>query len=151
MTKDFTQRGICQAKKGLLFLRDCGGPAIAACHLCGRPVCSTHQVKDEKGSVCPECASQTDTTTIEQQEGTITSTGQPNVVTRSRHRRRYYSHYGYMPYFYGHSHYYSDHDYRTFDRTDQTAAVAAGAAMAAGEEPGVETSDMDNLDDFMES
>ncbi len=154
MTKDFTQRGICQAKKGLLFLRDCGGPAIAACHLCGRPVCSAHQVKEEKGTVCPECASQAETTTTEQQDGTVTTTGQPNVVSRSRYRRRYYSHYGYSPYFYGHSHYYSDHDYRTFDRTGTTAAVAVGAGaavMAAGEEPGVEASDMDSLDDFMES
>ena len=106
MTKDFTQRGICQAKKGLMFLRDCGAPAIAACHLCGRPVCSAHQVKDEKGSICPECASQAETTTTEQQDGTTTTTtagttGIPNVVSRSRYRRRYYSHYGYSPFYYG--------------------------------------------------
>ena len=150
--KDFRISGICQAKKGLLFLRDCGAPATANCHLCGRPICQNHQIEDEMKYICPECFTQKDPS----------GQSKPNVRTRtglgamSRYRTRhgYYNRYGYFPYYYGSSHYYSDRDYRTFE--DQSAA-----AEASGEEPTwaeavagaaeQDSGEYDDIEDFMES
>ena len=140
MTKDFTLSGICQAKKGLLFLRDCGAPAISQCHLCGRPVCENHQIVDELGGLCPECG---------RKEGKLQDS---STSRRSNYNSRYdyYDRYHYYPIYYGHSHYFSDTDYRTFDNVSQegTAGFVAGGMAAMEGEAGGDPSD---LDDFMES
>lgn len=141
--KDFTKRGICQAKKGLLFLRDCGAAATAACQKCGRPICPTHTVDLEPGPTCPECVAE------EQKNEPLVEPGTKGVssaVYRSRHRRHYYDNFHYVPFYYGYSHYYSDRDYRTFDETPEVEA--ASLALAEMDE-GV--ADFDDMDDFMES
>ncbi|MEW5725264.1 MAG: hypothetical protein AB1896_19275 [Thermodesulfobacteriota bacterium] len=141
MTRDFTVRGFCQAKKGLLFLRDCGAPALAQCHLCGRPVCEAHQVLSEKGPQCPECAAQS-------QPGDILtrSAGRGDATSRAWLRGDYYDRYHYLPWYFGHASYYSDRDYRTFD---EARSEEAAAAVAARE--GAEDVDFSDLDDFAES
>ncbi len=80
----------CQAKVGMLVLRDCGQTAAAACDTCGRPVCRSHQTPVAAGIACPECAAQ---------DQGIADQGQ---VKRARRRRRWYSSYGYRPYYYHH-------------------------------------------------
>ena len=140
MTKDFTLSGICQAKKGLIFLRDCGAPAISQCRLCGRPVCENHQIVDEMGGLCPECGVKEE------------NVADPSESRLSRYRSRndYYDRYHYYPVYYGHSHYFSDRDYRTFDDTSEAGTAAfveggMGAMQAEAED------DPGDLDDFMES
>ncbi|MBU2549981.1 MAG: hypothetical protein KKB20_16335 [Proteobacteria bacterium] len=146
--KDFTRQGICQAKKGLLFLRDCGAPATAFCSECSRPVCTTHTIPSEKGNICPECSARQT---------------QPDEASRSmadyraRTRSYYYSRYDYWPFYYGYTHYYSDTDYRTFDAgpdegSGSEVQEAVLAAMArTDQEEGLEPGDEGDLDDFMES
>jgi DNA-directed RNA polymerase subunit RPC12/RpoP len=98
----------CMAKTGLLFLRDCGSMMINNCQTCGRPVCRVHSIETEQGILCPECAASTPKNEFQEEAG----------VRSSAQRRTYYDRYGYAPYYYGHTHYYSDHDYRTFDGQD---------------------------------
>ncbi|MEW6262545.1 MAG: hypothetical protein AB1641_05655 [Thermodesulfobacteriota bacterium] len=146
MTQELLQRGRCHAKKGLLFLRDCDAPAVAACAVCGRPICSAHQVPGPKGPQCPECLALEQKT----EPGAVTGAGRMNMVDRARYRHHYYDTYGYLPYYYGWSHYYSDRDYRTFDESSShPEATAAAAAQAESED--VATADLEQLDDFMES
>lgn len=47
---------ICQAKRGLLHLRECGKPALSSCQTCGTGLCEHHQVLTEYGVFCPDCA-----------------------------------------------------------------------------------------------
>jgi hypothetical protein len=121
----------CRAKKGLLFLRDCGKPAVTECSKCNCPVCREHETAGIEGTLCPQCAA-----------------GDKRVTNRNarryRRRNRYYSGYGYHPYYYGHHHYYSNRDYRTFDERGSVE----GAAPADGEvvEPGG-TDAVDGFDD----
>ncbi len=97
---------MCKAKVGLLFLRDCGSIVKDNCGQCGRPVCRDHLVKGESGFVCSECAAKT--------KG---MSKKPNAVS-TFNRNRYYHSYGYSPWYFGHSHYYSDRDYQTFESTE---------------------------------
>ncbi|MFH1092018.1 MAG: hypothetical protein V1742_10670 [Pseudomonadota bacterium] len=152
MTKDFTKvsvSGICQAKKGLLFLRDCGAQAASSCHLCGRPICSQHTIQDAKGPECPDCVSKART------EGGAQTVTRSGPLFRTSQRHHYYGRYGYLPFYFGHGHYYSDRDYRTFDRVDTAEDFAGqgGADMAATEVADMDggTGDFDRTDDFMES
>lgn len=103
---DYRNSLTCMAKTGLLFLRDCGDMAINNCHLCGRPLCREHSIDTGQGIVCPECAAS--------KEEASNAPG----VSRLARRHHYYSRYGYVPYYYGHTRYYSDQDYRTFDGKD---------------------------------
>ena len=118
----------CQAKMGMLVLRDCGQAAVAACDTCGRPVCGAHQTPVAAGIACPECAAQ--------DEGVA----EAGPVKRARRRSRWYRSYGYRPYYYHHygpgyhHHYYSDHDYRTFDDTGPAGAAAVAAAASAADD-----------------
>lgn len=116
------------AKTGLLFLRDCGSMMINNCVACGRPVCRNHSIDSEQGIVCPECAAPRKN--LQNEPG----------VRSSSQRQGYYSRYGYAPYYYGHTHYYSDNDYRTFDGTEPVQAEPP-------EQGGMVMSD----DDYMES
>jgi len=43
----------CQAQRGFLALRSCGGQAVATCVACNRAVCGEHLVDDQ----CTECTS----------------------------------------------------------------------------------------------
>jgi len=108
------------AKTGLLFLRDCGSMMINNCVACGRPVCRNHAIDSDQGIVCPECAAPKKNLREEP------------AVRNSAHRQDYYSRYGYAPYYYGHTLFYSDQDYRTFDGKDpvqaETPDQAAGIA-----------------------
>jgi hypothetical protein len=135
---------MCQAKKGLLFLRDCGEVAMAGCHLCGRPICVKHQVPTEKGPQCSECAARA---SGENASATASGPGRLNPVNRARFRSRYYNDYAYVPYHFGHhsGSFYSDHDYHTFETSDQEDLAAAGAI------EGADDMEFDNPDDFMES
>ncbi len=42
----------CQAQRGFLALRSCGGQAVASCGACNRAVCGEHLVDNR----CTECA-----------------------------------------------------------------------------------------------
>ena len=150
MTKDFTKlstAGVCQAKRGLLFLRDCGAPASAVCHLCGRPVCDRHVIRDAKGPECPDCVSQA------RMEAGGKPPTRPGPLYRTGWRNHYYHTYGYYPIYYGHSHYYSDRDYRTLDRVDANIDSEAGAdgAPGSGSESGFDAQGFDSLDGPLES
>jgi hypothetical protein len=122
----------CRAKKGLLFLRDCGKPAVTECSKCNRPVCRDHETAGIEGNLCPECASA---------DRRVTNRN----ARRWRRRHRYYSGYGYHPYYYGHHHYYSDRDYRTFE----DRGSVEGARPADGEV--VETGTADSAGDFADA
>ena len=151
MTKDFTRQGICQAKKGLLFLRDCGAAATAICRKCGRPICEKHQIREEEGLLCPECLAHAEDAR-ERDEEQASAMDRSGPGFRAGRRRYYYDNYHYIPIYYGHYHYFSDHDYRTFDEgtLDDAAALAAVEAMGDTGEGG-EEADWGELDDFMES
>ena len=140
--------GLCRAKVGLLSLRDCNRMAPVNCSQCSRAVCDKHQVRVTDGFLCPECAAQSP------------DLSQKNRAARRAHRRnRYYGGYGYSPYYYGHSHYFSDHDYRCFhheegggggaDTADTDSAAAAAYASGAAGDADAE-GDYD-IDDSMES
>jgi hypothetical protein len=140
MTKDFTVSGICQAKKGLMFLRDCGAPAVGNCRLCARPICEIHRIADERGGLCPECG-------LKEGKTPDPAAGR---LSNFQSRNDYYDRFHYAPIYYGHSHYFSDTDYRTFDRSsDQgTTGFVDGSVEAIQAEAGGDPGD---LDDFMES
>ena len=126
--ENFRDSQTCMTKTGLLFLRDCGSMALNTCSACGRPICRKHSIETESDVLCPECSAPKKNLRKE-----------PSVNT-SAHRSDYYSRYDYMPYYYGHTHYYSDHDYRTFDGAESTHIdpPEEGAAFFEG-------------DDYMES
>jgi len=97
--------GGCLAKVGLLFLRDCGEPVHKHCKACGRPVCKKHaEVGDDGKLLCAECNG--------------AAGGMGNESSFARERNGYYDRFGYVPYYYGRSRYYSDRDYRSFDDMD---------------------------------
>lgn len=106
--EDFRDSQTCMAKTGLLFLRDCGSMALNACSACGRPVCRKHSIEADSGIVCPECAAPKK------------NLRKDPAVNQSAMRNSYYSRYDYMPYYYGHTYYYSDRDYRTFEDGEAT-------------------------------
>lgn len=148
--KDFRTSGICQAKKGMLFLRDCGSAAIAQCHKCGRPVCTAHQLMDGSQTICPDCFTQDDTID-HQPKPDVTNRTAATTTRRYRTRSSYYSRYGYTPFYFGHSHYYSDRDYRTFDQAEnESGETAAWEEAVAGDEL-AEAPDYGEMDEFMES
>lgn len=128
--KDNRQGGTCMAKIGLLFLRDCGNPMSRTCIACGRPICEEHAIGTRQGTVCPDCAASEDA--LQNDPG----------ARFTAQRGRYYSRFGYIPYYYGSTYYYSDGDYRTFDGSQpQTVPPPAGAGA-----PGAS-----DADDYMES
>lgn len=100
---DYRNSQTCMVKTGLLFLRDCGDLKITNCQTCGRPICREHSIDTDQGIVCPECAAL--------REEFHNDPG----VSRSLRRHHHYSRNSYLPYYYGHTHYYSDQDYQTFD------------------------------------
>lgn len=145
---------VCQARVGLLFLRDCGRPALADCRFCGRPVCDEHQVLSFEGVSCPECAAaREDLDRL------------PTGGKQAKDRRRYYEENEYYPYYFGTSRYFSDGDYRTFDNPPPGQAVAgarpgfaredAGAGdeelTSQGDFAGLDADDVDDLDGPLES
>jgi hypothetical protein len=137
--------GDCHARVGLLVLRDCGRPGVASCHLCGRSLCLAHQVLTEQGPTCPDCVGQQ-----EQFGGAPTE-----AAATARSRNQYYDSYGYTPFYTGSSHYYSDRDYRTFDRqpaseVEQASTESVGAEGSWSDEEGPAPGD-DDMDSFMES
>jgi hypothetical protein len=144
---DYMNFGTCHARVGLLVLRDCGKPAVASCHLCGRALCEAHQVLTEEGPTCPDCVA------MRGEFHTPT-----DEVAAARTRRHYYNDYGYTPHYAGNTHFYSDTDYRTFDQQQASlgSQAAPAAAAAAGEDDSWSgqqdgSSGKDDLDDFMES
>lgn len=70
----------CQARMGLLVLRECGAPATGFCGSCGKSVCVAHQV----GASCPDCAAFN-------QEG---DTETDPVAQDAAVRKSYYDEYG---------------------------------------------------------
>lgn len=46
----------CQCRAGLLVMRECGEPMVAACTVCGRAVCARHMSMGQTGAACAECA-----------------------------------------------------------------------------------------------
>jgi hypothetical protein len=144
--RPYPDSSACHAKKGLLFLRDCGDPAVDACSLCGRPVCHIHRIVDAQGVLCPEChgrdADDDDDDDMDE-----------DAPDKSRVRNRYYDRFNYTPYYYGDSHYYSDRDYRTFDRQDQPTLPDQDTRASRTKESGTPagSDDSNELDDFMES
>ena len=143
--EEFTSTGKCLSKRGLLFLRDCGQLAVDNCHTCHRPVCSVHRMQDAEGTICPECFAR-----AEKEQTPEKASSRPGHSSLNRHvmRSRYYGRHSYLPFYYGHHHFYSDRDYRTFDETagDEAAAAAAAAVEGQGD-----VDDIGDLDDFMES
>ncbi|MBF0509804.1 MAG: hypothetical protein HQK57_12885 [Deltaproteobacteria bacterium] len=124
--KDFSKLS-CRTKKGLLFLRDCAEIASAWCGRCGRPICSRHQMMVESLLACPECAAALER---EEPQDSEYSTGWEDVreevydrladtpqaaLNTTQERNRLYVEFGYIPFFYGSHHYYSDSDFQTFD------------------------------------
>lgn len=95
----------CQARMGLLVLRECGAPAMGFCGSCGKSVCATHQV----GSSCPDC-------------GMLDQQNQEDPVAQdAATRNSYYQEYG-EPEF-GHGNYFSEGD---------NSALGRGAIAGAG-------------------
>ena len=131
----------CRAKVGMLVLRDCGAEAVAACDACGRPICRAHQCPVAQGVSCPECAAR------DEQTARVTP-----AARTARRRSRWYRSHRYRPYYYGgyghRHHYYSDGDYRTFDRGE--AGEAEAPAEGPAEEAGAlaEAEDPDAADGF---
>lgn len=124
--------GKCHAKSGLLFLRDCGNPAVNDCHFCGRPICMDHQIALPSGMACPDCAVREDP------EGRFGG----NAADRERDRERYYRDHDYSPDDSDDDDF-SEDDYRAFDRTQRPDAGEGGEVPASPEK--------DDLDHFMES
>lgn len=114
--------GNCQAKVGMLVLRECGQSAVRVCQMCNKPICEAHQNQTKQGIICPDCAAGLPGEQVSPQ------------AERARRRGFYYGQYGYHP------HHYHDHDYQTLDRSEAATArtagtvvaVAAGAAAAHG-------------------
>jgi len=117
----------------------------------------------QEGPVCPECQAQeenrrdnvdetsTDQSDIDDDEDD-TESGQIDATSYAT-RTDYYERFDYRPIMEGSSQYFSDPDYRTFDRAKpQTGAEISGEADAGSiaDEP-VESEDSDDLDHFMES
>ena len=73
----------CQARMGLLVLRDCGDPATGFCGQCGKAICAAHQT----GTSCPECA-------VAQGQ----DASDPNAQ-QAASRNAYYQQYGQAPQF----------------------------------------------------
>jgi hypothetical protein len=46
----------CMCRAGLLVMRMCGEPMVAACTVCGKPVCQRHLAMGQAGAACAECA-----------------------------------------------------------------------------------------------
>lgn len=126
--QDYRDAQTCKAKRGLLFLTDCGNVVKDNCTACGRPVCREHCIESEKGSLCLECAASDEKLKAK-----------PKVRMAER-RRTYYSTYRYLPYYYGYSHYYSDSDFRTFDDNEMVSF-----------EPPEDATDFYENDDYLES
>ncbi|MBF0496113.1 MAG: hypothetical protein HQK58_05990 [Deltaproteobacteria bacterium] len=120
--KDFSGLS-CRSKKGLLFLRDCAESASAWCGRCGRPICSRHQMMVESLLACPECAAvakeegpQNSEYTSDWEDVYASTADAPrSAVSETQERNRLYVEFGYIPFFYGSHHYYSDSDFQTFD------------------------------------
>lgn len=85
----------CQAKVGLLSLRDCDRMSAGTCSQCQIRICNRHGVLSDEGQMlCPECAA--DRPELKRKE----------PARRSRMRRGFYSRYGnryggYSPYYFG--------------------------------------------------
>ena len=109
------EQGVCRAKVGLLFLRDCGEIATETCTVCGRAICRRHECDTSRGTTCPECGAQDRNA---QSKGSVQSV---------RRRRGWYGAHGYYPYYYGHHSYYSDGDYRAFDDDEMVEHEPASA------------------------
>jgi hypothetical protein len=122
--------GVCRAKKGLLFLQDCGEPAIARCERCSRPICGMHQVLTRTIVCCPECAAGMGQTEPAAAGPAANQPANP-AVEAVRRRQVYYSGYGYHPYYYGHHVYYSDSDYHVFDEKSHVHHGPPGAEDAS--------------------
>lgn len=101
---DYRDDQTCKAKTGLLFLRDCGSIVKHKCMHCGRPVCREHSIETQMGTACPECSAP------------VKDLKDNNPAVRhAADRNHYYNAYGYAPYYYGYTHYFSDHDFHTFE------------------------------------
>jgi hypothetical protein len=133
--RDRPKTGTCQSRKGLLFLRDCGEPAVAECQRCGRELCDAHRMFEEAELVCPECSAP--------------GAHRGEAGENDPHwRDRYYNQYDYRPHYWSTYSYTSD-DYGTFDRSRQPAAGTGTAQPEASDVSG--PSDRHELDDPMES
>lgn len=144
--------GACRAKKGLLFLHDCGEPAVARCERCARPICGMHQVMTRTAVCCPECAAaQEQDEPVEKGPAEKGPVDKGPAVEAVRRRRAYYSDYDYYPWYYGRHSYFSDNDYRVFDEKDHVRHEPRGDRIR-GEADGKGDFGPDaDLDDAMES
>jgi hypothetical protein len=138
MSKSDSNASGCKAKKGLLVLRDCGEPVIGVCSGCHIGICQKHQVIAFNNQVlCPDCAAK---------DQNMKPAG---YVGRSRRRDRYYSHYGYTPWFYYHDHdHYRDHDYHSVqnDGNQPADAMAGAGAEPPGVSGGIDADDLDSME-----
>lgn len=127
--EDYRDSQVCMAKVGLLFLRDCGSMMMNNCVACGRPVCRRHSIESGEGIVCPECAAPKKNLHADP------------AASQSAQRQSYYNRYDYYPYYYGHTYFYSDNDYRTFDNEEPTHVdpPEEAAAMWGGADDGMES------------
>ncbi len=102
----------CQARVGLLILRECAKPAVCACSECGLPLCSEHAIAGTQGVfLCPDC-------------GLRAPQVKPSdEVELSRQRRHYYDAYHYIPRYYVDGSYYTAGDYETMRKYKVSAEV----------------------------
>jgi hypothetical protein len=141
-----TTLDMCACKRGFFTLRDCGNPATTSCEVCTRRVCDEHLAPRVGARVCVECAAKQDEgqdpAAAQQQAGAAgaagaaasqqqarAALGQPDVEDEDailardypyRYRRRYYSDWGYYPWWWGtYDPYYNDYGYRYFDDDDR--------------------------------
>lgn len=114
----------CQARMGLLVLRECGDPSTGVCGHCGKALCAAHLV----GTSCPECA-------VAQGEDATGPTAQ-----EAASRNAYYQHYGQAPQF---------GDRGFFGSGAGIAGAAAlglGASAYAGQQPRQQLVDYDPME-----
>lgn len=136
--RNWGETGTCRAKRGLLFLHDCGDAAVAGCHLCGRPVCMVHQTLDEVGTICPDC--------YVLQGHDTTADGIDD--RRPGWRERYYDKFGYTPL----SMDFDDEDYRSVEEETDAQPIEGIAALSKREaDVDRRRKSPDDLDNYLES
>ncbi|PWT93120.1 MAG: hypothetical protein C5B54_02355 [Acidobacteria bacterium] len=98
--------GGCPIKRGFFTLRACGEPPVRLCPSCSRMVCNQHIATTAASTNCVECATKT------RQPDQYTEDSWYDSQTPYSYRNRYYTRYGYTPYYIG---YYDDQDFASFD------------------------------------
>jgi hypothetical protein len=95
----------CQARRGFLTLRDCGAPSSTNCDSCQRPMCTEHLASASGYTACLDCYAKG--------HPADAATGTDGEWAYG-YRSRYYSAYGYSPFYSGRT-VYTDYDTRSFD------------------------------------